>query len=314
MSSTLALTPQTTPPTAPQTSAQTTTLTTAASPASAQTNTQTSAQTTTLTTAASPASAQTSTQTSAQTTAASAAQTVRQIALQQPTSIRVFEHFGIDYCCGGNQPLADICAQAHLDLAAVLLALDAATGHSPLPSADWSQASLELLCAHILTSHHAYVRRELPRLLQLAEKVSARHGSAHAELTAIDAALSLLELDLNEHFPKEESLLFPYIVTLERSVDRSHHAGEDAPASYCGFLATPLAIIADEHQEATALLDQLRQLTQNFTPPPNACPSYRALYDGLRELDEDLRQHIHLESEILFPRAILLEASTCAIA
>ena len=252
-------------------------------------------------------------QPSAQPAHPASAQTVRQIALQHPTYTRVFEHFGIDYCCGGNQSLADICAQKHLDLAAVLLALAAAASHSPLPPADWTHASLELLCAHILTHHHAYVRRELPRLLQLAAKVSARHGTAHAELTALDAALSLLELDLNEHFPKEESLIFPYIVTLERSVDRSHHSGEIPPASCCGFLATPLSIIAAEHDEATALLDQLRQLTQNFTPPPNACPSYRALYDGLRELDEDLRQHIDLEREILFPRAILLEASTCAI-
>ncbi len=252
-------------------------------------------------------------QPSAQPAHPASAQTVRQIALQQPTSIRVFEHFGIDCCCGGSQSLADACAQAHLDLAAVLLALDDAASHSPLPSVDWTQASLELLCAHILAHHHPYVRRELPRLLQLAAKVSARHSSTHAELTAIDAALSLLELDLNEHFPKEESLIFPYIVTLERSVDRSHHAGENPPASCCGFLATPLAIITAEHNEATALLDQLRQLTQNFTPPPNACPSYRALYDGLREFDDDLRQHIDLEREILFPRAILLEASTCAI-
>jgi regulator of cell morphogenesis and NO signaling len=288
MPSTHALAPQATPQATPQITPQIT----APSPAS----TQSLPQATTLPTPAYPT------------------QTVREIALQQPTSIRVFERFGIDYCCGGNHPLTDICDQAHLDLAAVLLALDDAAGHSPLPSVDWAQASLELLCAHILTAHHGYVRRELPRLLQLAEKVSARHGSAHAELTAIDAALSLLELDLNDHFPKEESLIFPYIVTLERSIDRSHHAGENVPASFCGFLATPLAIIAAEHDEATALLEQLRQLTQNFTPPPTACPSYRALYDGLRELDDDLRQHIGLEREILFPRAILLEASTCAIA
>jgi regulator of cell morphogenesis and NO signaling len=252
--------------------------------------------------------------TTAPTTAPTPAQTVREIALRQPTSIRVFEHLGLDYCCGGNQSLADACASAHLDVATVLAALDEAAGHSALPAIDWAQASLELLSAYILASHHAYVRRELPRLLQLAEKVSARHGSTHAELTAIHAALSLLELDLNDHFPKEESLLFPYIVALERSVDRSHHAGEDAPASCCGFLPTPLAIITAEHQEATALLDQLCQLTQDFTPPPNVCPSYRALYAGLRELDHDLREHIRLESDILFPRALQLEASTCATA
>ncbi len=247
-------------------------------------------------------------------TSAFPGKTVRQIALQQPTSIRVFERLGLDYCCGGNQPLTDACAQAHLDLDAVLRDLDAALDLHALPAADWAEASLERLCNHILTAHHAYVRRELPRLIQLSEKVSAHHGSAHAELNAIDAVLSLLELDLNDHFPKEESLIFPYIITLERSVARSHHAGEDAPASFCGFLATPLAIIAADHDETTALLDQLHQLTQGFTPPPIACPSYRALYDGLREFDEDLRQHIALEREILFPRAVLLEASTCAIA
>ncbi len=255
---------------------------------------------------------QSTSQTSAPPTAASPAQTVRQIALQQPTSVRVFERLGIDYCCGGNQSLADICAQSHLDLAAVLAELDLAANQPSLPSPDWAQASLELLCSHIRAHHHTYIRRELPRLIHLAEKVSTRHGTTHPELVALHAALSLLELDLNDHFPKEESLIFPYIVALEHSIDRSHHSGETPPASYCGFLATPLALISAEHDEATALLDQFRQLTRNFAPPPTACPSFRALYDGIREFDEHLRLHIALEAEVLYPRALLLEASTCA--
>jgi regulator of cell morphogenesis and NO signaling len=234
-----------------------------------------------------------------------AAQTVRNIALHQPTAIHVFEHLGIDYCCGGNQPLADACAANKLDVRAVLVALDFAAGRPTLPMPDWTKASLELLCAHIIVKHHAFARSEFPHLLELADNVSGRHGSAHLELAAIRAALTQLEFTLNEHFAREESVLFPYIVGLERSVTDP----EEDPVTCFGFLADPIAVLSLEHAETSTLLTQLRQLSHHFTPPLGVCLTYRIFYTGLQELEQDLRQHIHLENNILFPRALQLEAA-----
>ncbi len=232
--------------------------------------------------------------------------TVREIALHQPTAIRVFEHLGIDYCCGGNQTLAAACAAIHLDAHAVQLALEFAAGRPTLPQPEWSRASLELLCAHIVVKHHAYARRELPRLIELAANVLARHGDAHPELAAIHATLSLLETETIEHLAKEESVLFPYIVSLERSLTSS----DETPVSCYGFLPDPVALLSHDHEDVGRLLSHIRQLSHTFTPPLGVCLSYRIFYTGLQELEHDLRQHMHLENNILFPRAMKLESAT----
>ena len=235
-----------------------------------------------------------------------ASQTVRNIALRQPTAIPVFEHLGIDYCCGGNQALADACAANQLDVNAVLVALEFAAGRPSLPMPDWSVASLELLCAHIIVKHHAFARRELPRLLDLAANVFARHGAAHPELAAIQTTLGQLQIELEDHFAKEESVLFPYIVGLERSLTDP----DEEPISCFGFLPEPVAVLSHDHEQASTLLAQLRQLSHHFTPPLGVCLTYRIFYTGLQELERDLRQHMHLENNILFPRAVQLEDAT----
>jgi regulator of cell morphogenesis and NO signaling len=236
----------------------------------------------------------------------STTQNVRDIALQQPTSIRVFEHFGIDYCCGGRKPLAEACAASNLEVDAVLAALElAANGATPLTE-DWSQASLEKLSAHIVATHHAYVKREMPRLTVLAQKVVDRHGDTHAELPVVQTRLAQLDDELTQHFAKEEAVLFPYIVAFERSAV----AGSAKPHSCFGTVANPIAMMTEEHDAAGVLLAEIRQLSHQFTPPVGACPTYHAFYDGLNEFEHDLHQHIHLENNILFPRTINLEAAT----
>ena len=232
--------------------------------------------------------------------------TVRDIALHQPTAIRVFEHLGIDYCCGGDQSLSSACAAIHLDPHAVLLALEFAAGRPTLPMPDWSRASLELLCAHIIVKHHAFARRELPRLLELSANVLSRHGAIHPELATIHTTLVQLELDINDHLAKEESVLFPYIVSLERSFI----SPDEDPVSCFGFLPDPIAVLSHDHEQAGSMLSQIRQLSHNYSPPFGICLTYSVFYTGLQELEQDLRQHIHLENNILFPRALSLEAAT----
>ncbi len=235
-----------------------------------------------------------------------ATQTVREIALHQPSSIRVFEQFGIDYCCGGRKPLADACAAGNLEMDAVIAALQAAEKRRDPDVENWAGKSLESLSFHIVATHHAYVKRELPRLAQLAQKVVNRHGATMAELSVIAATLTQLDEELTQHLAKEEAVLFPYIAGLEKSVSM----GSPKPHNCFGSVANPIAMMTREHDAAGILMAQIHRLSGNFTTPENACPTFHAFYDGLNEFEQDLHQHIHLENNILFPRAIELEKSS----
>jgi regulator of cell morphogenesis and NO signaling len=232
-------------------------------------------------------------------------QTVREIALEYPSSIRVFEAYGIDYCCGGRKPLAEACAAGNLAVDEVIAALETAAQTPSAIGTDWSQASLEELSEHIVRTHHAYVKKELPRLAVLAQKVVNRHGATTAQLPLIQAALAKLDGELTQHLAKEEAVLFPYIVLLERA----KADGGAKPHGCFGTVANPIAMMTQEHDAAGALLAEIRLFSHGFTTPDDACPTYHAFFDGLQDFERDLHQHIHLENNILFPRAINLEES-----
>lgn len=232
-------------------------------------------------------------------------QTVREIALEQPSSIRVFEHYGIDYCCGGRKPLAEACIATAVEVDVVIAALEAAAAAQAPLANDWAQESMESLVHHIVATHHSYVKNELPRLAVLAQKVVNRHGATMAELLAIQAALASLDAELTQHLAKEEEILFPYIVNFERA----SNAGTAKPSGCFGTVANPIRMMTAEHDAAGALLAEIRRLSSNFTTPEHACPTFHAFYDGLREFEQDLHQHIHLENNILFPRAMQMESS-----
>jgi regulator of cell morphogenesis and NO signaling len=236
--------------------------------------------------------------------------TVREIALEQPASIRVFEQFGIDYCCGGRKPLAEACADRKVSADEILAALDAAANAGAVSGADWAQASLQQLVEHIVATHHEYVKRELPRLAMLAQKVVNRHGGTQPHLPAIQQVLAQLDEELIHHLGKEEHVLFPYIAKLEVATE----TGGALPPGCFGAVANPIAMMTREHDAAGELLAEIERLSSNFTVPPEACPTYRAFYQGLREFEQDLHQHIHLENNLLFPRAIAMEsAAQCAV-
>jgi regulator of cell morphogenesis and NO signaling len=229
-------------------------------------------------------------------------QTVREIALENPASIRVFEAFGIDYCCGGRKPLAEACAAKNLSLETVVAALQENQAAS-LEQQDWTVKSLSALVAHIVDVHHAYVRRELPRLAELAQKVVNRHGDTKPELPEIQARVAQITEELTEHLAKEEVVLFPYVAKLERAAT----GGTPKPQGCFGTVANPIRMMMQEHDAAGELLAEVRRLSNDFTPPVGACPTFHAFYRGLYEFEQDLHQHIHLENNILFPKAIALE-------
>jgi regulator of cell morphogenesis and NO signaling len=187
----------------------------------------------------------------------------------------------------------------------VIAALEAAAKKPDQEAENWAGKSLESLSSYIVSTHHAYVKRELPRLALLAQKVVDRHGSSKAELPVIAATLTQLDEELTQHLAKEEVVLFPYVASLERSKS----LGKAKPHSCFGTVANPIAMMTREHDAAGTLMADIRHLSGNFTTPQDACPTFHAFYDGLRDFEQDLHQHIHLENNILFPRAIELEAS-----
>jgi len=233
-------------------------------------------------------------------------QTVRDLAVAVPGATRVFEKLGIDYCCGGGQSLNDACLGAGVSVEEVLATLGRAKERDAGEStadAGWQKRTLAELTVHIIDKHHTYTRSELSRLDQLTDKVAGVHDRNHPELPKVRSAFQLLQKDLIPHMLKEEQVLFPYIQQLEEAV----RDGRPAPTPFFGTVRNPVAMMLREHDTAGDLLRELRSTSDNYTVPPDGCISYKTLYEALQELERDLHQHIHLENNILFPRAVVLE-------
>jgi len=231
--------------------------------------------------------------------------TVRELVQEFPSATRVFEKFGIDYCCGGQRPLAEACHAAHLSLNEVLDSLETAQKASPMSpkTCDWQTEPLAELVAHIMNTHHKYTREEIARLGPLLAKVCSAHGKNHPELNNVRAVFHGLAQELTMHMMKEEKMLFPYIVRMEEAVIQK----EPILPSPFGSVQNPVLMMEHEHDDAGEALRALREMTGGYTVPPEACISYQTLFQALAEFEADLHQHIHLENNILFPRAVAME-------
>lgn len=234
-----------------------------------------------------------------------ATKTVGEIAAETPSCTREFEKLGIDYCCGGNRTLGDACAQVTVSVDEVLARLEkcakAATSEG---DKSWQSLLLADLIAHINSTHHVFVRSECPRIEALAAKVVGVHGKNHPELLTVQKAFSALSEELHLHLTKEEQILFPYVLRMEESV----LAGEPTPPAMFGTVMNPIRMMMQEHDGAGDALLALRRVTSDYKVPQDACISYRTLYDALQAFEKDLHQHIHLENNLLFPRASAMEA------
>ncbi|HEX6806275.1 MAG TPA: iron-sulfur cluster repair di-iron protein [Terriglobales bacterium] len=232
-------------------------------------------------------------------------QTVREMALSIPAATRVFEKFGIDYCCGGNKSLEKACDDANLSLDHVLESLASAATSNPSGSGhkNWASGALADLTAHINHTHHKYTREEIARLGPLFDKVCNVHGPKHPELLEMRHDFRSLAQELTTHMMKEEMVLFPYIERMEEAVT----AGEPILPAPFGTVNNPVAMMIHEHDDAGNLLRNLRSRSNGYQPPEGACISYQTLYSALDAFEKDLHQHIHLENNVLFPRAIAME-------
>jgi regulator of cell morphogenesis and NO signaling len=216
---------------------------------------------------------------------------VAAIARQHPATIKVFQRHRIDFCCGGKRSLAAACAELGLQETGVLAEVQTAAD-GPQPERDWSALPLTALVAHIVGRYHETLRRDLPVLRELAAKVAHRHGGDVPALLAVREVVEQLSVELSSHMEKEEKVLFPLIVRLASDGSESRLP-----------IDAPVRAIEHEHEAVAGMLKTLRELTSGFAAPNSACNSFRGLYQMLAELEADTHTHIHLENNVLFPRA-----------
>jgi regulator of cell morphogenesis and NO signaling len=233
------------------------------------------------------------------------AKTVRELALENPSSTRIFEKLGIDYCCGGNVSLEQACRTANLDIDQVLESLEKAHATPARNERIWQIEPLVALIDHIQSTHHKYTREEIGRLGPLFEKVCTVHGKSHPELLQIHEIFEDLAQELSAHMMKEEMILFPYVTRMEAAVMKN----EPIPRPPFGSVQNPVSMMEHEHDSAGNALRAMREATNGYSAPADACVSFQTLYRALSEFERDLRQHIHLENNVLFPRAVAIESA-----
>jgi regulator of cell morphogenesis and NO signaling len=228
--------------------------------------------------------------------------TVREIARENPAAVRVFQKYGVDFCCGGQRPLDEVCEEKGIALDGLLRELEASRAGAAAGSRDWNAATAAELVDHIVETHHAYLQEHLPRIEDLAARVASKHGHQHPQMHRVQEVFLGLQAELLSHMRKEEMILFPYIKLAENARDN----GYPTPRAPFGPVDNPIRMMEHEHDEAGAALSEIRQLTKEFQVPEDACNGFRALLFELEEMEKDLHIHIHLGNNILFPKARLM--------
>ncbi len=229
--------------------------------------------------------------------------TVGELVAQNHRAADVFDKYGIDFCCGGKQRLADVCSQKGIVPEKVIQELrllpEEKKGTSTQAYTLWQLGSL---IDYIVQTHHTYLQDELPVLSGYLRKIVSAHGDRHPELGRVEDLFLSLKEDLLAHLWKEENVLFPYI---KKIVSLQKEKGTLLQT----YAASPIAVMEAEHEIAGKLLKEIREMTQDFALPDDACPTYRVVFAKLIVLEKDLHTHIHLENNILFPKAIALETT-----
>ncbi len=230
-------------------------------------------------------------------------ETLGQIAAKDLRKAQIFKKYGLDFCCGGKKTVKQACAEKGLDVTRVeqeLQQADTLPSSRPIPYGEWS---LDFLADYIVNTHHSYVKKNLPDIKAYAEKVMRVHGGRHAELIQIHQLVEEINAELSAHLIKEERVLFPYVkdlIAAKNNIQSLH-------AAHLGTIQNPINLMEMEHEMVGKNLDKIRELSDNYTLPEDACASFSLLYRLLDEFEEDLHLHIHLENNILFPKAIELE-------
>lgn len=230
---------------------------------------------------------------------------VNEIALSNPAARHILEDAGIDYCCGGGKSLKEACLRANVPAVEILQKLRLNAEQVWSGETRWISAPLAELTKHIRERHHQYVRDAIPRLRALLAKVREKHGGSHRELGEIEALFGDLAREMLMHMQKEEQILFPFVDSLESAAN----SGKAVEPPFFRTVQNPIYSMMKEHDSAGELLRKIRISSNGYKAPTDACTSYQAAYQGLEEFEKDLHLHVHLENNILFPRAVALEAA-----
>ena len=224
--------------------------------------------------------------------------TVGELVAERPGRSRVFQAFNIDFCCQGGRTLREACERKGISTESVVEQLEGELEDKTAPTRNPAELPAHELAAYIVDVHHGFLRNELPRLHAMAQRVAQVHGGHTPSLVELFHVFVGMEEELSSHMLKEEQALFPVIAAMSR--------GEPAP----GNLEAPIACMIHEHEEVGAALARLRELSHGFQPPFDACNTYRALFAGLHDLEQDVHRHVHLENVVLFPAAKALVAQS----
>jgi regulator of cell morphogenesis and NO signaling len=229
---------------------------------------------------------------------------LRKIAAEHPAAIRIFDQFQIDLCHLGGKTLAEACASLHLSADQVQEKILGLASFSKL-AGDPQQLSLGQLIQRIVRVHHRRIRQDLPALSEMGARIETNHAARNPENIPLARLVAQLHREMFDHIGREEQVLFPFIALMEEESRLNY------PAEHACFhaVSTPINRMLKDHENASEILEELRQRTNDFTPNRSACGTKRALFAGLKVFDADTREHVHLENNILFPRAIAMEAA-----
>ena len=227
--------------------------------------------------------------------------TIGELVAEAPLRANVFEKRQIDYCCNGSRTLEQVCAEKGVPVEELVAELEGQ--NSQEGDVDWRSRDPSELVGHIVQRHHEYLRSTLPSIAQKMDRVVAVHGATHPFLGELQSVFAGLSDELVSHMGKEEMVLFPHIMAMEAA----QRNNAPAPLAPGGTVRNPIRMMEHEHDDAGRALSRIRELTSDHEPPEGACNTFRALYAQLAELEGDLHTHIHLENNILFPRAAALE-------
>jgi len=217
-------------------------------------------------------------------------------------TVKIFDHYQIDFCCGGKQSLAEACAKKSIDPNKIIAQLEEAIKILTLvPKFD--EMPLDALIQYIREKHHSYVREQIPMLTKFLDKIEQVHGNKHPEIEMINAHFKASVKSLSQHMEQEENELFSLIEKLLKIKN-----GESVDASSISIIAEEsISSLIKDHENEGSRFEEISRLTLSYQPPRGACNTFRAAYENLFAFEKDLHRHVHLENNILFPKAIRLE-------
>lgn len=225
-------------------------------------------------------------------------QTLASIVIKNHQVVPVLEKYNLDFCCKGKRELAEACAEKGLETDKIAAELESVLAGPREKSMPFSEMNSGQLINHILVRHHFYVKQAMPLIIMHLEKVAAKHGDHYPYMIEVLNLFEKIQQEMTSHMQKEELVLFPRILEVEKGYNQ-----KSDPVFNENYVSGPIFVMENEHEQAGDILFKIRELTNNYTPPAGACTTFRVCLAELKEFEDDLHEHVHLENNILFPKA-----------